>query len=162
MSALTVANVQFETTATNRIDYISSNSTIRIKTTNLLLDLDPAGFISGSNVGIGVAPSYKLHVQGDIYASGDITAFSDIAIKENIHTILDPVDKVMALRGVTYTRKDTKEDKIGLIAQEVREVLPELVVEKGGNIGVAYQNMVALLIEAVKELKAEIEILKNK
>lgn len=162
MSALAVANVQFETTATNRIDYISSNSAIRIKTTNLLLDLEPSGYITGSNVGLGTAPSYKLHVQGDIYATGDITAFSDVAIKENIQTIVSPIEKVMALRGVTYTRKDTKEDKIGLIAQEVRDVLPELVVEKGGNIGVAYQNMVALLIEAVKELKAEIEILKNK
>lgn len=162
MSALAVANVQFESTATNRMDYISSNSTIRIKTTNVMLDLAAGGFITGSNVGLGTAPSYKLHVQGDIYATGDITAFSDIAIKENIETITNPVDKVMALRGVTYTRKDTQEDKIGLIAQEVREVLPQLVVEKGGNIGVAYQNMVALLIEAVKELKAEIEILKNK
>lgn len=160
MSALAVANVQFESTSSNRMDYISSNSTIRIKSTGgLLLDLTN-GIVS--NVGIGIAPAYKLHVDGDIYATGDITAFSDVAIKENIQTIIDPVEKVMALRGVTYTRKDTKEDKIGLIAQEVREVLPELVIEKEGNIGVAYQNMVALLIEAVKELKSEIEVLKNK
>ena len=159
MSTLQVANVQFESTATSRIDYISSNSNVRIKSTGLLLDLSN-GIVS--NVGIGIAPSYKLHVDGDIYATGDITAFSDVAIKENINTIIDPVNKVMALRGVTYTRKDTKEDKIGLIAQEVREILPELVTERGGNIGVAYQNIVALLIEAVKELKAEIEVLKNK
>lgn len=115
------------------------------------------------NVGIGTqTSSYKLYVQGDIYATGDITAFSDIAIKEDISTIENALSTVANLRGVKYTRKDTKERKIGLIAQEVQSILPEVVVNADNNIGVSYQTVVALLIEAVKELSNKVKILEGK
>lgn len=115
------------------------------------------------NVSIGSAnASYKLHVLGDIYATGDITAFSDAALKTDVVTISDAVSLVKNLRGVRYTRTDNQQRKVGVIAQEVREVLPEVVVNSDNQIGVSYQSMVAVLIEAVKELSAEVEKLKGK
>ena len=64
------------------------------------------------------------------------------------------------MRGVTYTRKDTNEKGVGVIAQEIEDVLPQ-VVQDGEYKSVAYGNIVGVLIEAVKELKAEIEELKG-
>ena len=96
-------------------------------------------------------------------ASGDITAYSDQRAKENIVTIDSPLDKIMKMRGVYYTRKDMPERKqrhIGVIAQEVEEVLPEVVLTdttENKNKSVAYGNIVALLIEGMKEQQKIIE-----
>jgi len=115
---------------------------------------------SGGNVGIGTAsPSYKLHVAGDIYATGDVTAYSDARLKTNIKTIDSALDKVDKLRGVYYTHIETQKDSIGLIAQETLDVLPEVVATKGEYLGINYGNIVGLLVEAIKELRQE---LKNK
>jgi hypothetical protein len=126
------------------------------------LSLNP----NGGDVGIGdTTPSYKLDVDGTIRATGDVIAYSDARVKENIETITDALTKVISLRGVTYTRKDSKDKstKIGVIAQEVLKVLPEVVQQDdNGNYSVAYGNIVGILIESIKELKAEIDILKNK
>jgi hypothetical protein len=111
-----------------------------------------------------VSPSYQLDVTGDIRASSDVIAFSDRRVKENIITINSALDKVSKLRGVTYTRKDTedKSTKLGVIAQEVLEVLPEIVAQdKDGMYSVAYGNMAGVFIEAIKELKAEVDSLKQ-
>lgn len=117
--------------------------------------------IDGSgNFGIGVSPSYKLHVSGDIYATGNVTAYSDRRLKDNIATLRGALDLVSRMRGVSYTRKDTGEASVGVIAQEMREVLPEVVMEKNGHMGVAYGNLVGVLIEAVKELRAELDDLR--
>jgi putative lipoic acid-binding regulatory protein len=97
-----------------------------------------------------------------ITSSGDITAFSDIRLKENVETIDNALDKVKSMRGVTYT-KDGK-DGLGVIAQEVEEVIPQVVLTADDEIGtksVAYGNMVGLLIEAVKEQQEQIDALKN-
>jgi hypothetical protein len=108
--------------------------------------------------------SYTLDVTGTIRATSDVIAFSDIRVKENIITIDNALNKITKLRGVTYTRKDIddKSTKIGVIAQEVLEVLPE-VVEKDdeGMYSVAYGNMAGVFIEAIKELKAEVDSLKE-
>jgi len=118
------------------------------------------------NVGIGdTTPSYKLDVTGTIRATGDVIAFSDARVKDNVVTIDNALDKVNRLRGVTYTRNDIedKQTKMGVIAQEVLEVIPEVVQQDDkGNYSVAYGNMNGLLIEAIKELKAEIEELKSR
>ena len=108
--------------------------------------------------------SYHLDVEGTIRASGDVIAFSDKRVKENIITINSALDKVTKLRGVTYTRKDTddKSTKVGVIAQEVLEVLPEIVSKDDeGMYSVAYGNMAGVFIEAIKELKAEVDSLKQ-
>lgn len=97
---------------------------------------------------------------GNFTAVGDITAFSDRRVKTNIATITDPLDKVMKLRGVTYNRTDASDsaEKIGVIAQEVLEVLPQVVNQtEDGMYGVSYGNMVAVLIEAVKQQQSQIE-----
>jgi hypothetical protein len=96
----------------------------------------------------------------------DITAFSDARVKENVEVVDNAVDKVKAIRGVTFTRNDV-EDKnkrhAGVIAQEVLAVLPEAVSEdERGYYSVAYGNMAALFIEAIKEQQLQIEDLKNK
>ena len=108
------------------------------------------------NVGIGTdAPGYKLHVVGDIYSTGNITAYSDKRAKENIEKIENALDKVCTLGGYTYTMKGQK--YTGLIAQEVLEVLPEAVTgSEETNYALAYGNMMGLIVEAIKELKEKI------
>ena len=97
---------------------------------------------------------------GDFTASGNITAYSDERLKSNIRTIDNALDKVSELRGV-YFDKDDKAST-GVIAQEIEKVLPEVVNNDGEYKSVAYGNIVGILIEAIKELKAEIETLKSK
>jgi hypothetical protein len=116
------------------------------------------------NVGIKTASiSYALDVSGDIRATGDVIAYSDARVKDNVNTITDALTKVTSLRGVSYTRKDSedKSEKVGVIAQEVLKVLPQVVQkDDNGNYSVAYGNIVGVLIEAIKELKTEVEDLK--
>ena len=107
------------------------------------------------NVGIGTAdPSYKLHVDGTIYSSGDVIMFSDERKKTDIETIPNALEKVLQLRGVTFNKLDDDNRRhAGVIAQEVEKVLPEVVyTSEDGTKSVAYGNLVGLLIEAIKEL----------
>lgn len=93
-----------------------------------------------------------------LVASSDITLSSDFRIKEDICTIENAVDITKQLRGVSYVRKDTGKLGIGVVAQEVEQVLPQLVAtDANGMKSVAYANMVGILIEAVKELSARVE-----
>ncbi len=121
---------------------------------------------TGGDLGVGtVSPSYKLDVTGTIRATGDVIAYSDARVKDNVVTIENALEKVTKLRGVSYTRNDVedKTTKIGVIAQEVLEVLPEVVQQDDeGKCSVAYGNMVGLLIESIKELKAEVDELKSR
>ena len=107
-----------------------------------------------------------------IWTSGNVTAYSDIAVKRNLVRIPDALNKVSLLNGYTFERTDHVQDpedpespeilrQAGVVAQEVEKVLPEVVSGQEGNKAVAYGNMVALLIEAIKELKAEVEELKG-
>jgi hypothetical protein len=125
---------------------------------------------SSGNVGIGTtSPSYKLHVEGNvsgisIYASHDIAAFSDITVKKDVQKIENAIEKVKELNGYTYVRTDdeTNTRRAGVIAQEVQKVLPEVVsANPDGTLNVAYSNMIALLIEGMKEQQATIERLQS-
>jgi len=115
--------------------------------------------------------SRNLVNANNITSAGTIAVNSDERIKTNIVEIKNALEKVLSLRGVEYDRVDNGEHHIGLIAQEVEKIIPEVV--SGKNLpdyelrSVAYQNLVALLIEAIKEqnvkienLQAEIERLK--
>ena len=107
-----------------------------------------------------------------IWTAGNITAYSDIAVKTNLVRIPNALEKVCSINGYTYERTDYVKDKedanapdilrqAGVVAQEVEKVLPEVVSGEDGNKAVAYGNMVALLIESIKELKGEVDELKS-
>ncbi len=111
------------------------------------------------NVGIGglasATAATKLYVHGDILATGDVTASSDRRLKTDIKRIENALDKVCSLGGYTYVMNDKPSS--GLIAQEVLEVLPEVVHgSEETNYSLAYGNIVGLLVEAIKELKEKI------
>mgnify|MGYP001192489178 CR=1 FL=1 len=101
-----------------------------------------------------------VEITGDLTATGNVTAYSDERLKTDVNTIESALDKVTKLRGVEYTKIDTNERGIGVIAQEIEQVLPE-VVQDGSYKSVAYGNVVGVLIEAIKELKSEIDELKG-
>ena len=89
---------------------------------------------------------------GNWTAIGNVTAYSDERLKENIKTIPNALETVKKLRGVSFDRKDFSSKGIGVVAQEVEQILPEVVVD-GEYKSVSYGNIVGLLIEAIKELE---------
>jgi hypothetical protein len=97
---------------------------------------------------------------GNFTATGDVAAFSDARLKSNIHTYQNALATVQQLRGVRYERNNKL--KIGVIAQEIQEVLPQVVSESDkGTLVVSYGNITAVLIEAIKEQQTQIEELKS-
>ena len=106
----------------------------------------------------GFAVTGELTCTGNLTSSNNVSAYSDIRLKKDIKTIDNALDKVSQMRGVTFTKDDAKGS--GVIAQELEKIAPELVVD-GEYKSVAYGNTVGYLIEAIKELKAEIEELKK-
>ncbi len=108
---------------------------------------------------------------GAVIATGDITAFgsiSDIRLKENIEPITNALDKVSQIGGYTFAYKKNPDVRMtGVIAQEVEKVLPEVIyttadIDSGKeNLAVRYENMIGLLVEAIKELKTEVDTLKK-
>ena len=114
----------------------------------------------GGNVGLGyTSPSEKLEVSGNVKATSYLYT-SDRRLKDNIKTIDDSLAKILSLRGVEFDWKKTGAHEIGLIAQEVEAVEPNLVATStvDGMKSVKYGNIVALLIEA---MKAEHQILED-
>jgi hypothetical protein len=102
---------------------------------------------------------------GNAGMRGTLTQYSDIRLKENVEVIQDALAKTCSLRGIVYDRKDGGGRCTGVIAQEVQAVLPEAVTvaeDEMKTLSVTYGNMVGLLIEAIKELKAEVDTLKAK
>lgn len=122
--------------------------------------------------------SYRMYVNGNIYATGTITAASDERKKTEIETVTNALEKLIRLRGVTFKRTDIKETEvrygkteIGVIAQEVEKVLPEVVnyAADVDEYAVSYGNFAGLFIEAIKEqnriinnMNKEIEEIKSK
>jgi hypothetical protein len=127
-----------------------------------------------NSLGVGTAGSATT---GEIRATDNITAYysSDARLKENVAPIGDALDKLDMIRGVTYDWTDSyieakggedgyfvRKNDVGVIAQEIERVLPQLVAENNqGFKAVRYERLVALLIEAVKELRAEVKALKG-
>ena len=107
----------------------------------------------------GASIAKKLYVGSTITGSADVIAFSDRKLKENIETL--DGKKVLDMRGVSFTRKDTGAESSGVIAQEIQKVAPELVHDTEGTLGVAYGNLVGYLIEAVKDQQKQIDELKE-
>jgi hypothetical protein len=117
------------------------------------------------NVGIGTGnPQYKLDVKGQMRAD-NVTVKSDQRHKQNIHSLKNALTKLQGLRGVSFKWKDNTQNadtQIGLIAQEVEKVLPELVsTDSDGYKSIAYGKLTAVLVEALKEQQLQIERLEN-
>jgi hypothetical protein len=108
----------------------------------------------------------NLTSTGTITAATNVTVSSDIRLKSNIETIDSALDKVKAMRGVYFDRHDDKATRaVGVIAQEMQEIMPEVVVTDDTEdkyLSVAYGNLVGVLIEAVKELSGKIDRLEDK
>ena len=144
----------------------------RSKVDNNIFD----GNVSGSSTSTGsfghLVIAKDAHIGEDVLADGDVVAYnsSDIRLKDNIQVIQGSLDKIGEIRGVEFDWNDKspgwareRGHDVGVIAQEVQKVVPEIVVErKSGYLGVDYKRLVPLLIESVKELKEEIEELKKK
>jgi hypothetical protein len=117
---------------------------------------------------LSTAPStelMKIEASGNVTISGTLTELSSIKLKENITPIEGALSLISNINGYTYDRIDgTAKMRAGLIAEEVKDVIPNVVQhDKEGNpLGIQYTNLIAYLIESIKELKAEIDILKSK
>jgi hypothetical protein len=146
---------------------------------------DSTDYISFTNntradIYINNSNEFRFESDGDFHADGDViassTTISDSRLKDNIITIGGALDKIKSLRGVSYTwnagKKKGKQD-IGLIAQEVEEVLPDIVTEKKLPImkgtdadtkykTIDYEKIIAVLVEAVKDQQTQIDDLKKK
>ncbi len=128
----------------------------------------PYFFIRADNGNVGIgnsAPNRKLYVDGD---AGGTTAWfndSDARSKEKVSTIENALEKVSKLRGVQFEWKETTNHpegkQIGFIAQEAQEIIPEMVSNKGDHLSMQYAPITALLVEAVKEIKAENEAIRR-
>ena len=112
---------------------------------------------------------YAGYFVGDIYTTGSLVQASDLRLKQNVTPINDALNKTLLLRGVQFEWKRQEYPdrnfrlgkQIGFIAQQVEEVFPELVgVNQDGYKGIDYQNVTAVLVEAIKEQQREIEVLK--
>ena len=118
-------------------------------------------------IGADADPSVALHVTGEGYFTSNITAYysSDISLKDNIRPIESAIFKVQQIRGVTFDWNEKagkleqeKGHDVGLIAQEVEKVLPEIVqIREDGIKAIQYEKVVPLLVEAIKEQQVTIE-----
>ena len=163
-------SLEFITNGSTRA-FIDSSGNVGINTTSPSYKLDVVGDarITSGSLGVGVAPNAT---DGRIDASNDIVAYStsDQRLKENVTPIENALEKVKTLTGVEF---DWKEETahvhgyhghdVGIIAQDVQAVLPEAVrTNDSGYLSVRYEKMIALLIEANKELAARVEELEKK
>lgn len=146
------------------IDIASGIGTVNVEGGTDVNDIGDANqvlFKDNNNV---ATTSANLQFNGtNLTCAGTVTANSDERLKKNIETITDALHKVTGLRGVEYDHKNTGDHCLGLIAQEVEQIIPQVVYEGVDGVkSVAYQNIVALLIEAVKDQQRQIDELKAK
>jgi Chaperone of endosialidase len=140
------SGVEITDESTNATRYVTFSPSTSGQAT--VLNIDSSNFTYNPSTGVVSAVEFS--------------ATSDASAKENISTLTDALSKVSQLRGVSYRFKNTGVENIGLIAQEVESIIPEVVrSDDNGLKSVTYGNIVGLLVEAIKELKQEIDQLKN-
>jgi len=129
---------------------------------NLHIEMDGAANTDIVTITSGGANTFLFDAsQGDLTVSGDITAFgtlSDITVKENISHIENALEKINNISGYTFNYKDNPNTRMtGVIAQEVQKILPEVIYKHGDHYAVRYNNMVGILVEAIKELSRKVD-----
>jgi hypothetical protein len=115
--------------------------------------------INTGNIAIGANTAVaRLDVSGTVRAT-DFNSVSDIALKQDIQLIENSLDKLHKINGYTFTYKNTNKKGAGVLAQEIEAILPQAVSGEEGSKSVAYGNLTGLLIEAIKDLSAKIDVL---
>lgn len=175
-------NVVNRTSADNSTYYIAmsdgtsgTEDTLSVADSNRLQFVPNPGLLTVNSIAVQSSTASNststgaLTIAGGVGIGGQLTATdivetSSIALKENIEPISDGLQSILALKGVTYDRKDNNEHESGLIAEWTEEIIPELVTRdtNGEVVGIKYTKLTAYLIEAIKGLKTEIDELKNK
>jgi hypothetical protein len=152
---------------TNNVVTGTINASERITSSNVVTNnvvtvtLNASGVITSSNVVTNNVVTGTVTASGLIQAQ-DFNSTSDITLKENIVQIDNPLNILENLTGIKFNWKNTQEVSYGLSAQEVEKILPDIVkTRESGLKGVNYLNIIAILIESVKELKKEIEDIKK-
>lgn len=112
-----------------------------------------------NNVGTGLI---YWDFSGNFTAAANITAYSDAKLKKNVETIPDPMALVRKMRGVFYDRIEDNKAGVGVIAQEIQQVLPQVVQTNDGTLSVAYGNISGVLIEALKDIDARLAKLETR
>jgi hypothetical protein len=151
--------------------YGTTSSDARLRIFNTLAETNGITIMENGNIGMGsLTPSVRLQVNGDIIANS-IAGSSDLRYKTNIRPVFNALDKVKALRGVYFNwnkeafpdKNFGTKDELGFIAQEIENVVPEIVTKdntKEEYRSVKYDKLVALLVEAIKEQQIQIDSLK--
>ena len=112
-------------------------------------------------VGSGVTITANgINVVGVVTAT-DFNSASDLTLKTNIQSISNPIDKILQINGVTFNWRESNKPSVGIIAQEIEKIFPELVNGENPKT-VNYNGLIGLLIEAIKEQQIEINNLKDK
>jgi len=112
--------------------------------------------------GVGLGGGNGLYIIGDLLATGNVSAYSDINIKKNIKEISNPLHIINSINGVTYTLKRNNKKGVGVLAQEVEKVLPNAVrTDPEGLKYVSYNSIIGLMIAGVNELSARLIKLEN-
>ena len=172
----------------NTITINSTDTNTQLSTADVRGKFSASTGIGISNGAISVSNAYSPNMNqnvrttdtvtfGEVRSTGNVTAYysSDLALKENISPISNALDKVSQIGGYNFDWTDShiqerggedgffvRKSDVGIIAQEVQKVLPEVVGERDdGTLGVKYEQIIPLLIESIKELKSEIQSLKS-
>jgi len=149
-------NIRLKANGTEFGQFVQVSSNLEIHSSVQDKDIIFKGNDGGATI---TALTLDMSADGAATFKNDVTAFSDERLKTDIKTIDNALSKVCDMRGVYFNRDGAA--GTGVIAQELQNVLPEVVHDKQEYLSVAYGNMVGVLIEAIKELKKEVETLKE-
>jgi hypothetical protein len=144
------ANIELEDTSDN----------VKITLAGETGNIDMDGTLTAGSV----SATGNITATGDVQAGGDLITLSDARVKENVNDLENSLEKITNLRGVTYNKIGNPTEKIGFIAQELEEIIPQVVTADDSEEkikSVAYGNLVPVLVEAIKELNEKIKRLEN-